>query len=565
MKKHFHILIMVGAIIAAIIIVAWLVRSNRPETVPPDGYFSEEQAAARLATLEAAQKEQAVEIVPMKFFTEEIRPDIGTFAVTAVTTMPEDTIADVSFHVSLKEDPEQEIWYEGENKGNGYYLVKGSAADLGHREGIYIIQAFVTPVGGSETEAGSAEVEMSLADYFYSEALGGGRQSLVLVHPSVSIPEKKTSSEEADDETAESDEKDPSEDETDGTKSEEEENDAEAEEAGDENAESAEADSSVEEANKENPESAESASSGNEHEDEKTAGSEEEKQKDESEAEEEDAPEVKVIFKVWPEEGGQEDLSVYEAEETEENIWKAEISLEEFINKGDFVANAYAVIDGEEIGIASASFELLPEPTEIPEGKGHVVRKGDRVFVEVPEILQNPELPTGCESVALTIVLSSMGYELEKTEIAKEWLPRGDNLATSYVGDPFSSYGAGCFPPAIADTASKYLIDHGDGRRGHNITGSSIDELCEYIENGTPVIMWSSSYMAYPTHTGNIVTHRGQEYEWYSSEHCLVLYGYDKEKNVYLVSDPLVGLVERDMEAFEKIYNEIGKYAVVIY
>ena len=41
--------------------------------------------------------------------------------------------------------------------------------------------------------------------------------------------------------------------------------------------------------------------------------------------------------------------------------------------------------------------------------------------------------------------------------------------------------------------------------------------------------------------------------------------GYDKEKNVYLVSDPLVGLVERDMEDFAAIYNEIGKYAVVIY
>ena len=165
MKKHFHILIMIGAIIGAVIIVAWLMRSNRPEMAPPDGYFSEEQAEARLATLEAAQKERAVEVVPMKFFTEEVRPDSGTFAVTAVTTMPEDTISDVSFRVSLKEDPDQEIWYEGENGGNGYYLVKGSAADMGHREGTYVIQAFITPEGGNETEAGSAEIDMTLSDY----------------------------------------------------------------------------------------------------------------------------------------------------------------------------------------------------------------------------------------------------------------------------------------------------------------------------------------------------------------------------------------------------------------
>ncbi|MCR4752459.1 MAG: C39 family peptidase, partial [Eubacterium sp.] len=218
-----------------------------------------------------------------------------------------------------------------------------------------------------------------------------------------------------------------------------------------------------------------------------------------------------------------------------------------------------------EIGIASARFELLPDLSKIPEGKGKVVTEGKRVYVKVPEILQTPELPTGCESVALTIVLNSMGYELEKTEIMKNYLEKGTDMATSYVGDPFSTRGAGCFPPAIAAAANKFLDEKKDGRKGYNITGADIEELCDYIDKGTPAIIWSSMYMADPAKAGGTYSYQGQTYEWYRAEHCVVLYGYDKEKKVYLVSDPLVGLVERDAEAFKRIYDQIGKYAVVIY
>lgn len=43
----------------------------------------------------------------------------------------------------------------------------------------------------------------------------------------------------------------------------------------------------------------------------------------------------------------------------------------------------------------------------------------DSVVLAVPNIMQNPELPTGCESVALTMLLHYWGYDtLEKCEIA---------------------------------------------------------------------------------------------------------------------------------------------------
>ena len=41
-------------------------------------------------------------------------------------------------------------------------------------------------------------------------------------------------------------------------------------------------------------------------------------------------------------------------------------------------------------------------------------------------ILQNPELPTGCESVALTMVLKYLGFDFEKTTIADDYLVFAD-------------------------------------------------------------------------------------------------------------------------------------------
>ena len=114
-------------------------------------------------------------------------------------------------------------------------------------------------------------------------------------------------------------------------------------------------------------------------------------------------------------------------------------------------------------------------------------------------------------------------------------------------------------------TADKYLKEKDDTRRAYNLTGTSLEDLCEYIDNGIPVLVWTSMYMAEPQFIGAEVTYHGQSYRWYRSEHCVVLYGYDDEKNTYLISDPLVGYVERDQTAFERIYELTGSCAVAIY
>lgn len=189
------------------------------------------------------------------------------------------------------------------------------------------------------------------------------------------------------------------------------------------------------------------------------------------------------------------------------------------------------------------------------------------VSLEVPEVRQLPELPTGCESVALTMALEYEGFMLYKTTIAREFLiynQETDNMAIGYIGDPFSKDGAGCFAPAIAATADSFFEDQGYDYAAYNISGSEMEELLSYIQAGTPVVLWTTMYMAEPEFTEDTTEYDGEFYRWYYQEHCVVLSGYDLDNGTLQINDPLEGIVTRDYEEFKSIYDTVGKYAVVV-
>lgn len=189
------------------------------------------------------------------------------------------------------------------------------------------------------------------------------------------------------------------------------------------------------------------------------------------------------------------------------------------------------------------------------------------VSLEVPSVLQLPELPTGCESVALTMALEYEGFMLYKTTIAREFLiynQETDNMAIGYIGDPFSEDGAGCFAPAIAATADNFFEDQEADYVAYDISGTEMEELLSYVQADTPVVLWTTMYMAEPEFTEDTAEYEGKTYRWYYPEHCVVLSGYDLDNNTVQINDPLEGIVDRDYDEFKRIYDEIGKYAVVV-
>lgn len=221
--------------------------------------------------------------------------------------------------------------------------------------------------------------------------------------------------------------------------------------------------------------------------------------------------------------------------------------------EGDRMIEDFVILNKED---AEADFDL-PEPDSIPV----------RLDLNVPEILQEPELPTGCESVSLTMALNYAGFELEKTTIAREFLiynRETENMAVGYIGDPFSEDGAGCFAPGIAATAENFFEDQEYEYDAYDITGTEMGELLRYLADDTPVILWSTMYMAQPEFTEEHGEYDGREYRWYRQEHCVVLSGYDLEARTLTINDPLEGIVTRDYEEFQQIYDEIGQYAVVL-
>lgn len=184
--------------------------------------------------------------------------------------------------------------------------------------------------------------------------------------------------------------------------------------------------------------------------------------------------------------------------------------------------------------------------------------------IKMKNIKQNPELPTGCESVALTMVLKYYKFKLSKTTIASRYLPlSGSNFVTAFAGNPFSSSGAGIYAPGLKNTANKFLKAKKSQLRATDLTGISFKNLYKFIDDGVPVIVWNSMYMRTPVGVFSYYT-AGKRWTFYRYEHCVVLCGYDKKKNKVLINDPLSGLVWRSASSFERIYNKLGKMAVVI-
>lgn len=204
----------------------------------------------------------------------------------------------------------------------------------------------------------------------------------------------------------------------------------------------------------------------------------------------------------------------------------------------------------------------IPEVSEVAEPEQEAATE---LLYEVPCLLQNPELPTGCESVALTNTLLYHGFDLEKTTIADEWLPMSDtDFVNAFLGNPHDAYSNSCMAPAITQTANAYLANQGSHLKAEDLSGISMDEVLHIVEEEGPVIVWSSIDLLpvgepYLTQIVNEI-----EYGLYQNSHCVVISGYDLVAGIVYVSDSLAGKTSYDMETFTERYYALGSQAVII-
>ncbi len=185
--------------------------------------------------------------------------------------------------------------------------------------------------------------------------------------------------------------------------------------------------------------------------------------------------------------------------------------------------------------------------------------------LDVPAVQQNPELPTGCESVSLTNALSYWGFELSKTEIADSWMPTSStDFVTAFLGDPHTSYGHSIAAPGLTATANAYLEAQGSDLVARDVTGAEFGSLLDYVGAGVPVVVYGTIGMAYPNAAYASQTYEGRTYYLFDTIHCLVLCGYDADADAYVMSDPLEGTVSYDASTVEAVYEAVGSQAIVV-
>jgi uncharacterized protein YvpB len=176
----------------------------------------------------------------------------------------------------------------------------------------------------------------------------------------------------------------------------------------------------------------------------------------------------------------------------------------------------------------------------------------------VPEMVQYPEMPAGCEVYSLAAVLRALGYDADPHEIVMNHLPfisLGGSDASAYSGNPYVE-GEG-LPPAIVRAGNSFLEEAGSDVRFVDVTGSSFEELEALADGGTPVLVWTTMYLEDPGFDSPVTP-----YTFYPNEHCLVLLG--TEGDVVLTMDPMVGYASYDREWFQYLYEQCGSMAVTL-
>ncbi len=206
---------------------------------------------------------------------------------------------------------------------------------------------------------------------------------------------------------------------------------------------------------------------------------------------------------------------------------------------------------------------------------GRICRHFD-VHLSVQAVLQDPELPNGCEATSLATLLQYKGFAANKLDLAYAYIPREDFTESSdgrlgpspehaYAGDPATGRGFYCFAAPLAQGANRYLQEQGSSLQAVDITGVTVEGLKQYLHAGEPVAVWVTLDLSAPR-TGSFswtLRETGEEYIPYVNLHCVVLTGWGR--GVCEIMDPLRGCRTVDQQAFIDCFVQMGSRALVIH
>lgn len=264
--------------------------------------------------------------------------------------------------------------------------------------------------------------------------------------------------------------------------------------------------------------------------------------------------------------------------------------VEDVIGSDEGEATFSKLIEGQEYAIAATTLENSTEnngyttienftyDSTKPYYRLQTHFSRDEQELDVPVVMQNPELPHGCEITSLTAVLNYYGVNVTKLEMADTYLPKqkistvdgqrfGPNPHQAFAGDPRDkANGMYVFAAPIVKAAEAAIADKQANLRVTNMSKASQDEILQLVREGVPVVTWVTLDLSKPnTNAAKGWIYKGETTprEAYMNLHAVVLTGHLGNKVV--VMDPLKGYVTYNVDQFFKSYKELGEQAVALH
>lgn len=150
-------------------------------------------------------------------------------------------------------------------------------------------------------------------------------------------------------------------------------------------------------------------------------------------------------------------------------------------------------------------------------------------LMNVPYISQLPQMPTGCEIVAATMMLQYAGVKITPSQLYNKMPHHPSDPNKGYVGNPYTQSGWTIFPPALTQTVRSLVGSAVD------LTGCSYDRVIKQLNDFKPVVAW-------------VVMHN-------IPNHAITLTGY--KNNIIYYNDPITNQKNAQMtrNQFLRIWN----------
>ena len=179
--------------------------------------------------------------------------------------------------------------------------------------------------------------------------------------------------------------------------------------------------------------------------------------------------------------------------------------------------------------------------------------------LDVKPILQD-NYAGACEAYAVVTLLNYYGFSVDDIRFVEYYLHteplgtydgiyHGPSLYSAFAGTPDNGYGV--YAPSVKDSIDQYLADENSTYRAKIETNCTLEELCDCcVSKGEPVMIWGTIDMQEPyDYVYWVIDYAdddsplksGDVFSWPTTEHCMVLIGYDEEN--YHFADSLDAMV----------------------